>query len=122
MTKRRILVISCRQPLDLFEDFYGGEGVQIDKKSFQKIKNIPRGYDVYFLHLPEVNSGDVRTLSREQPWSWIYGISNAVRRYDLKRKQLTEFKGFLDRLFLERGPFEDSEIIIDQIKNPRIEK
>jgi len=116
----KILVMSCRHSLDLFEDFYGGDGIKIDKKSFREVENIPRGYDVYFLHLPEINIDDLKELREEQQWSWIYGISNAISIYDLKRNQLKEFKGFLDTLFLERGPFSSPEIIIDQIKNPRI--
>lgn len=46
------------------------------KTSKEEIINyLPRDYDVYILHLSNINEKDLENLRNEQPWSWIYGLT-----------------------------------------------
>jgi hypothetical protein len=55
---------------------------------------IPQDYDIYFLHLSQINLRDLEDLRKEQPWSYILGMSGGG-------KQITndfEIKKFCDSL------------------------
>ncbi len=77
---------------------------------------LPRDYDAYILHLSDINFRDLEDLRKEQPWSWIYGISGAGRAF-----LSDDLRVNFDRLFYLVSRF-DAESIEKELRSYREEK
>ncbi len=55
----------------------------------------------------------------DEHFSWIYGQSNATRKYDPESDRVQMMQWCLDRLYVVRSPVEDVRDIIEEIKNFR---
>jgi hypothetical protein len=52
-----------------------GVKLKIDMDRYRRSRNLPENYDFYFLHLSDVDIASVDHINREQPWSYLVGIS-----------------------------------------------
>lgn len=49
--------------------------IELETSSDRLVRILPRGYDIYILHLSNLEDQDLKGLREEQPWSYIVGIS-----------------------------------------------
>jgi hypothetical protein len=73
----KIFVNDSKVGGEMYEDSFNlisnNEHLDINAKSEKKIFEIPRGYDVYLIHLRDiVDKGDIFRLREEQPFSEIH--------------------------------------------------
>ena len=53
--------------------------LEINWATEKSVRKIPEGYDIYVLHLEDVDSSyEISKLKKEQPWSFILGYSGAL--------------------------------------------
>ncbi len=72
-------------------------GEVVSEKTLTKV---PRGYDLYILHIGDLRGDDFKFLREEQPWSEIIGISNAG---DYEYKQdITDFPNYFTKIYASR--------------------
>ena len=85
-------------------------------------RHLPEGYDVYILHLSDTSEEAITELRKDQPWSWIYGISGAVTS---EPEKITEsLEDNLDKIYDEEDMLDESKIesIFKQIQKYRSKK
>ena len=65
------------------------------------VREVPRGHDLYLLHLGNLRGDDFKHLRQEQPWSRIIGISyGAGGNYD-EAFRSTSYKNHFDKVYYE---------------------
>jgi len=120
MTKKKLFILdSGNTKIGLFFKKYEGEldvKETIDPIWLRGNGKLPRDYDTYILHLSDINVKDLEDLRREQPWSWIYGISGAGRAF-----LSDDLRVNFDRLFYLVTRF-DAESIVEELRSYREEK
>jgi len=111
--KRKLLLVDDRSSAiaskELF-NLHSPKKINIICKS--EITTIPRGFDAYLLHLSYIDLKDLESLRKEEPQSWIYGISG------METEILDEVRANLDGLFYTIRSY-NIESISNEIQNFR---
>jgi hypothetical protein len=74
------------------------------------LKNIPRGYDLYLIHIGDLRGDDFKNIKQEQPWSRIIGISNGGH-YEFQGIS-TDYGKYFDKIYSCR-----LDVTSEEIKN-----
>lgn len=82
---------------------------------FGDVKEIPRGYDGYLLHLSDIDETDLKELREEQVWSWIYCISGCSI-WDIPDEIRRNFDGFTTPLTIE----DKLSSFVNELNNHRV--
>lgn len=86
-----------------------------DIKIFNKIYGgLPDDYDVYLLHISDVEIGQIKELREKRPSAWIYGLTNPGTNTN-------RVYGLVDRALDDGGNETDFKYILHEIEEYRKE-